>query len=80
MEKGAFWYFIENIEFEDPNKTEILLRVAMPMNHIGQEAIIESIHPAPVEIIEDPLAGNRVVFGELQNKGCHRASFYADFK
>jgi tetratricopeptide (TPR) repeat protein len=79
--KGRFWYFIENIEVEDPKKTEILLWVAMPMNHIGQEAIIESIHPAPVEIIEDPLAGNRIVFWRITEiKDVTELHFYADFK
>ncbi|MBN1187846.1 MAG: transglutaminase domain-containing protein [Bacteroidales bacterium] len=79
--KGRFWYFIENIEVEDPKKTEILLWVAMPMNHIGQEAIIETIHPAPVEIIEDPLAGNRVVFWRITEiKDVTELHFYADFK
>ena len=79
--KGRFWYFIENIEVEDPKKTEILLWVAMPMNHIGQEAIIETIHPAPVEIIEDHISGNRVIFWRIAElNDVTELCFYADFK
>jgi hypothetical protein len=79
--KGRFWYFIENIEIEDPEKSEILLWVAMPMNHRGQEAIIESIHPAPVEIIEDHMNGNRVVFWRITElKDVTELHLWADFK
>lgn len=78
--KGRFWYFIENIEVEDPEKSEILLWVAMPMNHIGQEAIIEYIHPDPVEIIEDHINGNRVIFWRITElNDVTELQFYADF-
>jgi tetratricopeptide (TPR) repeat protein len=78
--KGRYWYIIDNIEVDDENP-EILLWVALPMDHIGQTVKIEDIHPQPVDIIHDSINGNDIVLWkitDLYNKD--RIYCYYDFQ
>lgn len=78
--KGRFWYFVDNIKQESEN-AEILLWVALPMNHRGQRVKIEEIYPEPIEVIHDSINGNDIVLWritDLQDK--NEFHFYYDFQ
>lgn len=63
VSKGRYWHFFDNLKAE--GSAEIRLWVALPPNHRGQDVTIRNIYPEPEEIIEDKLAGNRIIFWRL---------------
>lgn len=79
--KGRYWYVVDNIENKEEESPEILLWVALPMNHKGQTVKIGEISPEPTEIIHDSINGNKIAFWRetsLQSK--KRIFFYYDFQ
>ncbi len=79
--KGRYWYVVDNIRVKKGKSSEILLWIALPVTHRGQDVKIEKIHPKPLEIIHDSVNGNEIVFWretELENK--KRILFYYDFR
>jgi hypothetical protein len=78
--KGRYYYFLDNIETVEGEDAEFLLWMALPMDHRGQTVEIGEIHPEPVEIIHEPLAGNQIAFWRITDfEGMDRAVLYADF-
>lgn len=64
--EGRYWHFIDNIE-PTTKSPEILLWVALPLNHTGQKVEIQVVQPEPIEIIEDKVNGNQVIFWRITN-------------
>lgn len=65
VSKGRYWHFFDRVSAE--GAAEVRLWVALPPNHRGQDVTIGAIQPQPEEIVEDRLAGNRVVFWRLRD-------------
>jgi len=80
--KGRYWYFVDNISV-DTTKTitpEILLWASLPVNHKGQEVEITQIYPDPMEIIDDTINGNRIVFWRISDiKERKQLHFFYEF-
>jgi transglutaminase-like putative cysteine protease len=59
----------------------VLLWIALPVDHPGQRARILGIDPEPVEVIEEPLGGNRVAFWRRTDvRTGERLRFTVDFE
>ena len=79
--KGRYWYFVDNIIAEGDEPIEIRLWLALPVEHRGQGVKIGTIFPEPVEIIQDSLNGNEIVFWQIQQpKEGQQLYFYYDFE
>ncbi|MBN2380916.1 transglutaminase domain-containing protein [candidate division WOR-3 bacterium] len=76
--KGRYWFFADKVKPVD-DSAEIMLWIALPPNHPGQDVEIIHICPEPEEIIEDTLSGNRVVFWRITSFEDKNILFYYDF-
>jgi hypothetical protein len=80
--KGTYWHTVENITPDTTADTsEILLWVALPVNHRGQKAVVKAIYPESGEIIKDEINGNEIVFWHIRNiSSIKEMIFYYDFE
>ena len=79
--KGRYWYFVDNIKPEKGKSSELLLWVALPINHTGQSIKIKEIYPSPSDIIDDPVNENKIVLWQVKNfKNKEQIYFYYDFE
>jgi tetratricopeptide (TPR) repeat protein len=79
--KGRYWFVVDNIQPEGKETPEIRLWVALPMAHRGQEVKIGKIDPSPVEVIEEKMNGNRIVFWRTADlKAGEKLVFTYDFE
>ena len=75
--RGRYWHFFDNLTVKD--SAELRLWVALPPNHRGQEVTIGDIYPRPKKMIEDKLAGNRIIFWRLTDFTAQPYCYY-DFQ
>jgi len=65
--EGRYWYVVDNIATQPGQPASVTLWAALPLERPGQHVSIGEIVPPPADIIEDPVAGNRVVLWVVNN-------------
>ena len=75
-----YWYFVDNLQECAGENGEIFLYFALPINHTGQRVENMKIVPAPVDIVEDKVNGNRfLIWKRLGADKSGPMIFYYDF-
>lgn len=78
--KGRYWCFLENIDPSAPGAASVELFFALPVNHSGQRVKNLRIVPAPSEVIEDDLNGNRFLIWKSEGTAANISKiYYYDF-
>jgi hypothetical protein len=78
---GRYWYFVENIEVVEGEKSELLLWVSLPPNHRGQTLEMGPLYPEPEEVVIDSVNGNSIVlWRETGLQGKDGLTFHYDFR
>jgi tetratricopeptide (TPR) repeat protein len=65
--KGRYWLFLDNIKAEVNAQPQVMVWVALPQEHLGQQVKIGEIKPAPKMVYDDKVNGNKIVFWLLDD-------------